>query len=98
MKCHYASPLLKLFPRDTLAVTLFGHVFFRDADPPQWLRNHERIHCDQMKRDGTLKFYLTYVLSYYKNLRAGQDSLTAYKNIPYEAEAYANQHDEEYTV
>lgn len=44
----------------------------------QWLLNHERMHIEQMQRDGWLRFHLMY---FYYLLRYG------YINNPYEIEA-----------
>jgi hypothetical protein len=90
---HFKSPILKLFPKDVEAVALFGHCFFRDSeqDTHPYLINHELIHCYQMKRDGMLRFYLTYFISYLKLRLKGHSHFGAYFSIPYEVEAYSNQ-------
>ena len=95
MICHFRSPLLKLFPREIEAVTIFNHVFLRHEEhrTHRFILNHERIHVCQMKRDGYVFFYLKYFLEYIKNRFKGMGHWRAYRQISYEVEAYSHQTD-----
>lgn len=61
-----------------LGITLYPLIIYKH--PPQpWLRNHEWIHVDQVRRVGWLLFYWRYITS--RRWRR-----------QYEREAYAAQH------
>jgi len=55
--------------------------------------NHEKIHIKQQIELLVLPFYILYFLFYFINLFKKGD---AYRNIPFEKEAYANENDYEY--
>ena len=74
------------------AITLYPFIFYGPVNPPLQMRVHEHIHCTQVIAKGWLFFYLSYLFYYAKNrLSMPQDQ--AYRQIPYEAEAYAHQDD-----
>lgn len=50
--------------------------------------HHEWVHILQIRRDGVLTFYLRWLGSLIKNLIRDKNFDTAYRNIPYEKEAY----------
>lgn len=90
------APWLKYF--NINAVTVWKWVLYVDKNPSDVLINHERIHLDQIKRDGVFTFYFRY-LRYYLILRVeGLPHFLAYKNIPYEQEAYKHEHNLAYKV
>lgn len=60
--------------------------------------NHERIHFDQIKRDGVLKFYAKYLMEYTKNRFKGMGHWDSYFSISYEVEAYSNENNLDYEV
>jgi hypothetical protein len=55
--------------------------------PPALLR-HELIHQEQIDRYGIARFYLIYFRDYLANLWHLRDHDAAYRNIPFEMEAY----------
>jgi hypothetical protein len=76
------------------AITLYPFIFYGPVNPPLQMRVHEHIHCTQVIAKGWLYFYISYLVYYYINLywhKMPQDQ--AYREIPYEAEAYAHQDD-----
>lgn len=52
------------------------------------IMNHERIHHRQQLRWFIIPFYLIYVFSYLFNLIKYKNHDKAYRNIPFEKEAY----------
>lgn len=91
------APWLKYFNID--AIALWKWVLYSTKDPSPFIVNHERIHLDQIKRDGCLYFYIKYVLEYiHSRLFKGMNHNQAYITISYEQEAYNNQYDFNYQV
>lgn len=98
----------KLLHRSFGAITLFGHVFIRKSKEAliKWLdtfsgkkmANHERIHMIQAESFKTKYFgFYCYYLGYWvKNLFIYGPNMDAYRNIPFEREAYANELNFEY--
>ncbi|MBA2403629.1 MAG: hypothetical protein H0V66_02575 [Bdellovibrionales bacterium] len=80
------------------AIVLFPFVLFASSEPDEKIDNHERIHLDQIKRDGVLMFYSRYLLEYYRSRRRGLSHDLAYRAISYEKEAYQHQKDILYRV
>lgn len=86
------------------AITWFGRIYFncdratleRAMNSPAMLEleRHEHIHILQAKTFKTryLGFYLTYLFYWAKNIFRYGFSLKAYEEIPFEREAYANEH------
>ena len=79
-------------------IVLYPFIFYADSIVDPIVQNHERIHIEQIQRDGVFKFYLSYLWSYFKLRLNGQEHHLAYLNIPYEAEAYSHQRDFNYQV
>lgn len=84
------------------AVNIFGILFVRknavisDVDI-----NHESIHTEQMKEMLYIFFYLWYAIEWFiKLFKYGDGSKSngnsAYRNISFEREAYANEYDVNY--
>ena len=92
------APWLKLFNPTLAAVTVWKWVLYTDKNPEQAVINHERIHLDQIRRDGALKFYYRYLSEYLKLRILGIGHFLSYRNISYEKEAYDNQHNLDYEV
>lgn len=88
----------RLMPKSRfVAITLFGLVFTRDRSHfDKYLLNHELIHCRQQLEWLYLPFYLLYVAEWLWLLIKYRDWDTAYRNISFEREAYANQHNLDY--
>lgn len=102
VSCHFGSWLC---PKGYAAITLFGHAFFRlpydkaSADHHfAYIVNHERIHVMQARKDGWLVFYLKYGWYYLVNRCKGWNHRSAYRLIPYEVEAYENDHNLTYKI
>jgi hypothetical protein len=100
LKCFWDFPLL---PKKFLAITLFGNIFFRKSksEVHSYLLtrsgketiNHERIHILQAKTFKTkyFGFYVYYLFYWVRNLWIyGTKDIIAYRNIPFEREAFAN--------
>lgn len=60
------------------------------------LLNHERIHLRQQAELLILPFYVWYVLEYFFRLSTHRNKNEAYRNISFEREAYANEHNPDY--
>lgn len=60
------------------------------------LINHENIHICQQKEMLVIFFYIWYGLEYLIRWIQTGSKLEAYKNISFEREAYAHQHDQSY--
>ena len=88
---------LKRLPigRNFLAICLFGCVFTRGALSRENL-NHESIHAAQQKELLYIPFFIWYVLEWLVLLVWYRDSYKAYRNIRFEREAFAHQHDANY--
>lgn len=106
LKCHSKFWLL---PKGFLAITLFGHIFFRltDKEMERHLNsysgevtlNHEGIHVLQAKSFKTkyLGFYIYYLWYWFIGLfKYGVKKHASYINIPFEREAYRNEYDFNY--
>jgi hypothetical protein len=55
------------------------------------LIRHELIHQEQIDRHGIMRFYLIYLRDYLSNLWRLRDHDGAYRNIPFEVEAFERQ-------
>lgn len=85
-------------PKGFSGITIFPFVFVRDvfwAEEKSFV-NHEKIHLRQQLELLIVLFFIWYGLEflirliYYKNFKK------AYRNISFEREAYANEHNETY--
>lgn len=90
------APWLKYF--NINAITIWKWVLYVDKEPSLELINHERIHLDQIKRDGVFTFYFRYLKDYFRLRRSGLPHFYAYKNIRYEQEAYKHERNLDYKV
>ena len=55
--------------------------------PENWVRRHEWIHIDQIRKHGYFTFHFKYFLHYLINRFKGMNHFESYWNIPYEIEA-----------
>lgn len=79
------------------AVNLFGVLFVREeAVLSEVDINHETIHTAQMKEMLYVGFYLWYAVEWLVRMIRSRDAHSAYRNISFEREAYANQFNMEY--
>lgn len=88
-----------------VAINLFGVLFVRKeyeddmnehAEVKNVVINHESIHTAQMKELWFIGFYLMYLFYYLFLLAKTGDAKAAYRKIPFEAEAYANERQADY--
>lgn len=79
------------------AINLFGVLFVREeAVLSEADINHEAIHTEQMKEMLYVGFYMWYAVEWLVRLIRFRDTHSAYRNVSFEREAYANQSDLEY--
>lgn len=79
------------------AMNVCGWLFVRNGIKiTDRLLNHEEIHTAQMKEDGYIWFYLSYLFFWIRNLFFFGFNHDAYRNIPYEREAYEKEGDPDY--
>lgn len=82
-----------------IGVNLFGVLFVRNDKRDSLTDSvitHEEIHTLQMKELGYIWFYIYYLAEYIVNRFIYKNAYKAYRNISFEKEAYANQHDRSY--
>ena len=60
--------------------------------------HHEKIHIQQQKELWVIGFYVLYVYYWLSNRLQGMGSSDAYRAIPFESEAYANELEESYLL
>lgn len=82
-------------PKGYKAINLFGIVFSKATLKEKEL-NHEAIHTAQIKELWYIGFYILYLLFFLTNLIDFLSWRKAYKNIPFEREAYYNQENPDY--
>lgn len=83
------------FGRNFLAINLFGIVFAK-GECSAVILNHESIHTAQMRELGYIGFYIIYVIEWLARLAITRNRMLAYRDISFEREAYACQHDLSY--
>lgn len=84
-------------PKGFGAINLFGVVFVRYGTKlSERTIQHESIHTKQMREMFYLFFYLWYGLEWLFRLVQYRNAMTAYYNISFEREAYANQNNSNY--
>lgn len=64
-----------------------------ESDVSPTLFQHELIHQEQIDRHGLARFYLIYLRDYLINLWRLRDHDAAYRNIPFEKEAFERQYE-----
>lgn len=86
---HWLPKLIKVE-----AITLYPFVLFSRDKQSALLRRtiaHECVHVAQIRKVGVIKFYVTYLYEYLRNLAKCRDHNLAYFAISYEQEAFAKQ-------
>ncbi|TAE36730.1 MAG: hypothetical protein EAZ70_10290 [Runella slithyformis] len=71
-------------------MALFPFVLVRQANPPRWLLNHERIHLKQQLEMGLVLFYAWYLFEFLVRWLQHGNRSRAYRSISFEREAYKN--------
>lgn len=79
-------------------IALFPFIFIQKEEYKydKVLINHEKIHLQQQKELLIFIFYLWYVIEFYYWFFRLKDSYSAYRNIAFEKEAYAQENDMNY--
>ena len=80
---------------DIWAITLYPFIICKGEMDEQTL-NHEKIHLAQQRELWLVGFYLLYAFYWLRARLLGMSSHDAYMTIPFEVEAYAQQHDVNY--
>jgi hypothetical protein len=73
------------------AINIFG-ILFTKRGCDAYMINHEQIHTAQMRDLAYFPFYLLYFLEWIIRLMQYLSWMKAYRNISFEREAYANDH------
>lgn len=84
-----------LIPKGFRGLTVFPLVFLKSADSKSnlVLLNHEKIHLRQQLELLILPFFVWYFLEFLYLLIKYKERNSAYRNISFEREAYANEKD-----
>ena len=82
-------------PGRFMCINLFGVLFTKEELSDVDI-NHELIHTAQMKELLYILFYVWYGIEWIINFIVYGNAYTAYRNLSFEQEAYANQGDLEY--
>lgn len=90
--------LSHLFRKNFIGITIFPFIFLRDKKlkNDEVLINHETIHIIQQLELLVVFFYPFYLIEYVIRLIQYRDPHKAYRNISFEREAYANEHNLNY--
>lgn len=92
---------MKHFPFEGyLAMSWCGKIITRKPDKIKAIDiNHERIHLEQALFMGSwISYYWKYLISWIKGNPCTHPASAAYYTIPFEMEAYGNQHNFDYKV
>lgn len=82
---------------DIWAITLYPFIICR-GEMDQKTRTHEIIHLHQQRELLLIGFYLLYVLFWFYGLLKLRSFHAAYRSIPFEKEAYANDEEPTYPI
>ncbi len=74
-------------------MVIYPFILYSKKDPALSVRNHERIHAEQIKNVGVVRFYARYLREYFFHRWQGNNHHEAYLLISFEQEAYLHQHD-----
>ena len=85
----------KIIPfKGYIALTIFNRIFVNEKLKDKFtniVENHERIHLNQQKELGNIKFLILYLWEYFVNLLIYKNHQLAYRNISFELEAKTNE-------
>lgn len=87
-----------LIPKGYRGMALFPFVIVKsklDKENPVFI-NHEKIHLRQQLQLLVSPFFIWYILEYFVRLIQYKNTNLAYRNISFEREAYANEHNLDY--
>lgn len=88
--------ILSYFTPITIGAITIGPLVFSRGEMSDVTKNHESIHWQQYIETGIIGFILLYYSFYLLNLLKFRDGKLAYYMIPFEREAYDNDHDLDY--
>lgn len=78
-------------------INICGILFARkNAILDKYTINHEKIHTKEIFENFIIGFYVLYYIFYLINIIKYKNHKEAYRNIPFEREAYANEKDLDY--
>ncbi len=77
------------------AINLFGVVLAK-GPCDKVVVNHEQIHTAQIKELAYIFFYIAYIIEWLVRIIQYRSYINGYRNISFEREAYANQHNLNY--
>jgi hypothetical protein len=98
MKLIHFPFLFKNILKGYTAITVYPFIFHKNNPMEKVTLNHERIHFEQIKKEGLIAFYFNYLKQYIFNRFNGMNHLSAYLSISYEQEAYENEKNFNYKV
>ena len=78
----------RFLPKGVRAITLYPFILTPYAALSDETLRHEMVHVAQVERLGWFRFYASYLGYYLVNLVKYRNHQEAYRNIPYEMEAY----------
>jgi hypothetical protein len=96
LRVRYRHWVFRLpFVRNYRGMVVGRTILFKgdESEVSQTLFRHERIHQEQIDRHGIARFYLIYFRDYFFNLWRLRSHDAAYRNIPFEKEAFERQHE-----
>jgi len=82
-------------PIEISAITL-GPIVLSRGEISEVTKRHETIHYQQYLETAFVGFIFLYLLTWLWGVITNKNPAESYKNIPFEREAYANHHDENY--
>lgn len=86
----------RLIPKGYRGITIYPFIIVKDK-LNKTLINHESIHIHQQLELLIIPFYFWYCTEYVINLfKYKYNTSLAYRNISFEVEAYANEHNPDY--
>jgi hypothetical protein len=94
LRVRYRHWVFRLpFVRNYRGMVVGRTILFKsdESEVSQTLFRHELIHQEQIDRHGIVRFYLIYLRDYLLNLWRLRNHDAAYRNIPFEREAFERQ-------
>lgn len=95
-RVRYRHWIFKLpFVRNYRGMVVGRTILFKgdESEVSETLFRHEIIHQEQIDRHGIARFYLIYLRDYLVNLWRLRNHEAAYRNIPFEREAFERQYE-----
>jgi hypothetical protein len=96
LRVRYRHWIFKLpFVRNYRGMVVGRTILFKGdkSEVSRTLFQHELIHQEQIDRHGVARFYVIYLRDYLSNLWRLRNHDAAYRNIPFEREAFEREHE-----